>query len=254
MACHLYEDGILGRGAFPAFLFAPIVLNSARLCVLAAWRVGRLLRIPPLPRPILRRASVCRLPAIPPHSWLPTTWWDCLGRPRRMRNWGMRFSPTKSGDVAFELRGAAGHVLRRIMGRRSGAHGLSVGKTLTTQRAEVGFCPCYSPTTNVAMPGSCSIRARPAYKDVVTQYRQARGPWRPRRVSAFTSRRLAISRKIGIGRPWPSASIIRPCPIWPGRPWVVFVTRKLMVFLLCVELRRTSRMRLWRLSVQLPWW
>ena len=81
--------------------------------------------------------------------------------------------------------GAAGLVLRRIMRRRSGTHGLSVGETLTTQRAEVGCCPCCSPAIHVAMPGSCPIGARSAYKDVVMQPRQARGPWRSRRVPAF---------------------------------------------------------------------
>ena len=91
----------------------------------------------------------------------------------------------QSGGVASGMCGADEHVFWRIAGQHSRASGQSGGKTLTMQRAKVGLCPCCSSVTHVAIPGSSSIRAHSAYKDVVMQLWQASGPWCPRRSSAF---------------------------------------------------------------------
>ena len=76
-------------------------------------------------------------------------------------------------------------MLWRIAGQRSRAYGQSGARTLTTQRALVGFCPRCSSVAHAAISGSFSIGAHSANRDVMMQLWQAYGPLRPRRFSAF---------------------------------------------------------------------
>ena len=123
----------------------------------------------------------------------------------------------QSGEVAFEMRGADSHVLWRVVAQRSRAHGQTGNKTLVTQCAKVGCCPCCSSVAHVAAPGSYALGAHYAQKDVVMQLRQAFSHWGPRR-----SRRMGISRKIGTGRHRPSMSTAFPFRSLFRRRWVVF--------------------------------
>ena len=82
---------------------------------------GRLAQHPFVAPANTPRAFVCRLPAGPSPCWLRTNRWDCLGRPRRARNWGIRFIPTKQARFSLECAGRmalwCGPLRDRIAGR-----------------------------------------------------------------------------------------------------------------------------------------
>ena len=82
----------------------------------------------------------------------------------------------QSGEVALGMCGADSHVLCRVVGQHSRAHGQTGGKTAVTQRAKVGFRPHCSTVTHIAVPGSYSLGAHFPPKNVVTQLLQAYGP------------------------------------------------------------------------------
>ena len=91
----------------------------------------------------------------------------------------------QSGEVAFGQCGAEAYVLWRVVGQYSRAHGQTGSKTQISQRAKVGFCPCCRSVSHIAIPGSYSLGAFYAPKDVAMQLWRAFGPWGPRRYSAF---------------------------------------------------------------------
>ena len=90
----------------------------------------------------------------------------------------------QSGEVAFGSCGAEAYVLWRVVGQHSRARGQTGSKVQISQRAKVGFCPCRSTVSNIAIPGSYGLGAVYVPKDVVMQLRQAFRPWGPRRYSA----------------------------------------------------------------------
>ena len=102
--------------------------------------------------------------------------------------------------MAFGSCGAEAYVLWRVVGQHSRAHGQTGSKTQISQRAKVGFCPCCSSVSHIAIPGSYKLGAFFAPKDVVTQLWQAFGPWGPRRYSNFMyAAENGYLQKIGIG-------------------------------------------------------
>ena len=90
-----------------------------------------------------------------------------------------------SGEAAFGIGGAEGHVLWRVFGQHSRVHGQTGNETLVTRRVKVGVCPCCSSVSRIASPGAYSLGAHYAPKEVVMQLCQAYGPWGARRYSAF---------------------------------------------------------------------
>ena len=82
----------------------------------------------------------------------------------------------QSGEIAFEMCGADGYVLWRVVGQRSRARGQTGRKTLVARRAKVGFCLRCSSAVHIAAPGSYSLGAHYPQKGVVTQLWQAFGP------------------------------------------------------------------------------
>ena len=92
----------------------------------------------------------------------------------------------QSGEILFNNLGADSHILWRIVGRHSRAYGAAGTKAGITQKAKVGFCPCCSWVSHVAIPGAYATGEFHQHKDTVMRLWQAYGPWGPRRYSAYS--------------------------------------------------------------------
>ena len=92
----------------------------------------------------------------------------------------------QSGAIAFGPLGADLRILWRIVGRRSRVYGGAGSKTPVTQEAKVGFRPCCSWVSHIAVPGAYATGDYNSNKAAVVQSWQAFGPWGPRRFSAFS--------------------------------------------------------------------
>ena len=91
----------------------------------------------------------------------------------------------QSGEILFGNLAADSHILWRIVGQHSRAYGGAGTKTSITQKAKVGFCPCCSWVSHVAIPGAYDIGDFYPNKEVTMRLWQSYGPWGPRRHSAY---------------------------------------------------------------------
>ena len=91
----------------------------------------------------------------------------------------------QSGEILFGHLGADSHILWRIVGQHSRAYGGAGTKTKLTQKAKVGFCPCCSWVSHVAIPGAYDIGEYYQNKATTMRLWQSYGPWGPRRHSAY---------------------------------------------------------------------
>ena len=91
----------------------------------------------------------------------------------------------QSGEVAFQC-GAAKCILWRIIGKHSRAHqGEGGNPTKVAQKGKVGYCPCCTMVSHIAVPATFVMGDYHYHKAVVMYLWQCYGPWGPRRYSAL---------------------------------------------------------------------
>ena len=126
----------------------------------------------------------------------------------------------QSWDVVYDHCEAWKWTLVRLEGRLSKGRDAKA-KDGICQKAKVGYCPCCTRATHVAIPQSYAIGAMDPLKQMGIRLWTAFGPWAPRRLAAIdNSMRYSNSYPLPTGWDWAAKALdfSAPGPILRGIP------------------------------------
>ena len=115
----------------------------------------------------------------------------------------------QSWDVVYDHCEAWKSTLVRLEGRLSKGHE-GKAKDGLCQKAKVGYCPCCTQATHVAIPPAYTLAALDPLKQLAIRLWTAFGPWAPRRLAAIDSLCYINSYPLPTGWDWAAKALDFP--------------------------------------------